>query len=189
MMRPPDGSSTHGLWHLATLGLAIFLGVVIAAAEVAQANSVTPVVGDIIAFRAGVDVPRSLQSRDPRRSRHLPSGSPSRGCILDPAIMARAGGSLVVEAARSAGRPDYVVHWAGGRTSAGELDCGTDVDLVLDDTALGQLARIVGGFGVDQRARASAGRGGDADRAEIQPAAGIKRAAWASRPGRKGRSG
>ncbi len=154
MMRPPDGSSKHGLWHLATLGLAIFLGVVIAAAEVAQANSVTPVVGDIIAFRAGVDVPRSLQSEIPAVTA-LSSGSPSRSCILDPAVMARAGGSLVVEAARSAGQPDYVVHWAGGRTSAGELDCGTDTDLVLDDGALGQLARIVGGFGVDQRQRAS----------------------------------
>jgi hypothetical protein len=71
-------------------------------------------------------------------------------CVLDLAMIQKAGGSLVVEQRGSTG-PDrsYRLHWAGPRTSVDREDCGTEADLVLSQMDLNALASAAGGFGVN----------------------------------------
>jgi hypothetical protein len=132
------------------VGLATFLSVVVAAVAVAQANVVTPQLGDIVSFKPGAEVPALL--RFDIAARRLGPGGAAAACTLEPTVIARQGGSLVVEAAlRGGDEPAYVVHWAGARTSAGAADCGTDAELVLSRADLENVARTAGGFGVDKK--------------------------------------
>lgn len=61
-----------------------------------------------------------------------------RHCVLQPAVMAAAPGSMVVEA-RSADGRSFQVHWAGGATSTSGSDCGSAVDLTIGLTAIQTL--------------------------------------------------
>jgi len=149
MMKRPDEAPKGSVWHLTGLGLAIFLGVVVAAVAVAQANVVQPTLGDIVSIKAGTDVPGSLRT-DIEVGRIDANGEPSGSCVLQADVIAQEGGSLVVEATRPTDRPSYVVHWAGAHTSIGPSDCGPGADLLLTEGALRHLAQVAGGFGVDQ---------------------------------------
>jgi hypothetical protein len=148
-MKQPDEAPKGSVWHLTGLGLAIFLGVVVAAVAVAQANVVRPTLGDIVSIKAGTDVPGMLRT-DIEVGRIDPSGKPSGSCVLQADVIAQEGGSLVVEATRPTDRPSYVVHWAGAHTSIGPSDCGPGADLLISENALQHLAQVAGGFGVDQ---------------------------------------
>jgi hypothetical protein len=148
-MKQADQAPKGNVWQLTGLGLAIFLGVVVAAVAVAEANVVTPALGDIVSIKAGADVPRPLQTGIDV-ARIDANGEPSGSCVLQADVIAQEGGSLVVEATRPADRPSYVVHWAGAHTSIGPSDCGPAADLLLTDTALQHLAQVAGGFGVNQ---------------------------------------
>lgn len=74
-----------------------------------------------------------------------------RNCVLQPAVMASGGGSLVIEAKRLSVPPLYRVHWSGGRTSDGAGDCGKHADLLLSRTDVMRLSNVAGGFGVGAR--------------------------------------
>lgn len=148
-MKHSDETPKARVWHLAGLGLAIFLCVVTAAVAVAKANVAAPALGDIVSFKAGTEVPRPLREAVGGRVMNA-SGEPGTACVLDPVAMAREGGSLVVEAVRLAGRASYIVHWAGTHTSTGDADCGATANLLLSEGDLEHLAQTAGGFGVDQ---------------------------------------
>ncbi|MGH7043910.1 MAG: hypothetical protein ACREFY_17530 [Acetobacteraceae bacterium] len=72
-------------------------------------------------------------------------------CRLDSKVMAKTHGSLVIEATVPDQLHRYVVHWAGGPTSTGTDNCGTQADLVLGGESLGTLASAAGGFGTLHR--------------------------------------
>lgn len=76
----------------------------------------------------------------------IPNGSNARACLLTPEVMAKDGGSLVIEARRLTRPPVFRVHWSGGHTAAAASDCGTTADLVLERTELMRLANVAGGF-------------------------------------------
>jgi len=61
-----------------------------------------------------------------------------RPCVLQPAIMATAPGSMVVESRSADGRV-YRAHWAGGPTSDHASDCGAAADLTIALAAMQTL--------------------------------------------------
>ncbi len=130
-----EGTGT-GAWQLAGAGLAMFLGVVVAAVAVAQANLPAPRIGDILVMRATGDAVGLLV--DARKL--AADGSVGATCVLDPGTMARSGGSLVVEARAGGAHSPFVVHWAGGPTSDAATDCGSDADLALEARDLTRLS-------------------------------------------------
>jgi hypothetical protein len=69
-----------------------------------------------------------------------------RRCVLSPGVMAKAGGSLVIEARRMSRPPTFHVHWAGGHTENGAGDCGSAADLLLERIDVMRLANAAGGF-------------------------------------------
>ncbi|HEY8289015.1 MAG TPA: hypothetical protein VIG49_07075, partial [Acetobacteraceae bacterium] len=69
-------------------------------------------------------------------------------CTLDPNVMAKSGGSLVVEARQETTPLRYRLHWAGTRTANGVADCGSVADLSVSRDDLQRLANAAGGFGV-----------------------------------------
>jgi hypothetical protein len=71
-------------------------------------------------------------------------------CVLQPDVMMRNGGSLVVEE-RTAKASVYRVHWAGPRTASGKEDCGTVADLTLAREDLQMLINAAGGPGVEPK--------------------------------------
>ena len=75
-----------------------------------------------------------------------PKTSSVRNCVISPGVMARAGGSLVIEARRMSRPPAFRVHWAGGHTDNGPGDCGVVADLLLERTDVMRLANAAGGF-------------------------------------------
>lgn len=134
------------LW---AFGLVLLLGVaMVSMVRLAMAaNRWGPGVGDIINFGG----PRpTLAPRVRFAVDRLTPGGTER-CRLDLAMLARAGGSLIVETAAPGQRDGYRVHWAGGPTSAGAADCGREANLVISGSALGSLATAAGGFGVGHR--------------------------------------
>lgn len=107
-------------------------------------------VGDIVVFRPAA----GLASSTPVTAAYanaglLPDGS-KVVCTLDPAVMARYGGSLTVER-KSLAKPIYGVHWAGGQTSSDTSSCGRAADLTLSRMDLQSLVTAVGGFTFDSR--------------------------------------
>lgn len=100
------------------------------------AEALRPRNGDIIAFAPVRGDPVAAQ---PNVVAQRAGRSPAAFCILDPRVMLQSGGSLIVEAASFTGGRGYRVHWAGGRTSAANTDCGQSAELQLtlgDVTAL-----------------------------------------------------
>lgn len=139
------------LLEVAGVGIAVFLGVVATAVAVAQANVIEPKLGDIVWFKPGAKIPELLAAAIPAKLVDS-EGHPAKSCVLLPAAMSAQGGSLVVEAARpEGGQPTYLVHWAGSRTSTGADDCGARADLLLGRADVENLARVAGGFGLDQK--------------------------------------
>lgn len=126
-----DGSDKRtgtGAGQAIGVGVALLLGVVVAAVAVAKVTMPAPNVGDILVVRPSGDM---LGLRlDVQKV--AADGAPGPSCVLDPDTMARSGGSLVVEAHTPGSVRPYVVHWAGGPTSAEATDCGSDADLALD---------------------------------------------------------
>ena len=108
-------------------------------------------VGDILVFKPEAHVADGLTVTAKREATIPPPGSASETCILDPAVMARNGGSLVIERRLIPGsgyevESDYDVHWAGLHTSAGKADCGANANLALSQMDLQLLVNAIGGF-------------------------------------------
>jgi hypothetical protein len=109
----------------------------------ASATDFAPKVGDILVFRTNSHPPADWEFTAVGASDDLPVN-----CKLRPVVMARAGGSLVVEQ-RSKDARLYHVHWAGSRTSEASTDCGPAADLLLSVEDLQLLSNAVGGPGVE----------------------------------------
>ena len=71
-------------------------------------------------------------------------------CTLRPQTMALDGGSMVVEQRFETPRA-FQVHWAGGRTSSQDSDCGRNAELIVPGEDLQLLTNAVGGAGVEHR--------------------------------------
>lgn len=78
------------------------------------------------------------------------SGWVKNSCTMDPAVIAREGGSLVVEARDDqASAPQYRVQWAGPHSAKGAGDCAGSADIAVSRIDLQKLANAAGGFGVE----------------------------------------
>ncbi len=142
-----DGSDRRPVaeaWHFASLGLAMFLMVVIAVVLLARSYVTLPTIGDIIALQPRTELADPLQITFEAVRLDGESG-PRATCLLQTDVMAAAGGSLVVEAMRPG--PTYAVHWAGGPTSLGARNCGHAADLALTPRDIAHLAETAGGLG------------------------------------------
>jgi hypothetical protein len=135
--------------HIKTIVTAALIATVLAsgAAMMAAARTVdlAPKVGDILVFRTEARLPADWEFNAVTLSDQLPVS-----CRLQPAVMASAGGSLVVEQ-RSNDARTYRVHWAGRETSGTGTDCGGSADLLMSRADLQLLSNAVGGPGVDRR--------------------------------------
>ncbi|MDR3536098.1 MAG: hypothetical protein P4L71_06325 [Acetobacteraceae bacterium] len=115
-----------------------------------RAASISPRVGDIIAFSPERPIARDVAAR-------LAVERPGSAiCVLDVSAMRQSGGSLIVEERQPARNPVFRVHWSGLRTTGDDRNCGADADLVLRASDLEVLALGAGGYGVPgQRLAAS----------------------------------
>jgi hypothetical protein len=101
-------------------------------------------VGDILVFKPAIQVGDALAVAAVRVDAATQAPAAAT-CTLDPAAMARHGGSLVVES-KSLVKPVYQVHWAGGQTSSDVTDCGRNADLTVSRMDLQSLVTAIGGF-------------------------------------------
>ena len=150
-MNGSDPRAVESAWHFASVGLAMFLSMVIAVVFIARSYAVGPTVGDIIALRPGAELPDPM--RESLEAVRL-DGARKRGrCLLQTDVMAAARGSLVIEAEQDGASAAYAVHWAGGPTSRGTNNCGASADLELTPGDLAHLAQVAGGFGASPSGR------------------------------------
>jgi hypothetical protein len=115
-----------------------------------QLDVLQPKVGDMVVFRPGSQDNDAWQlevAADKVAGRSAQQGA----CLLNPTVIARQGGSLVVEQRGLDGDRLYRLHWAGHQTADGAGDCGTTADLTLSRTDLQKLANAAGGFGVGDK--------------------------------------
>lgn len=139
------GAMSATVESLLTAGaVVLMLGSMAFMAMVISTGLAAPQVGDVLMFHRGVQVADSkvVTARE--------AGQPQASCVLDPTVMARNGGSLVVEGSLQHARL-YQVHWAGTRTASGARDCGRSADLILPKADLQRLVIAVGGRGIGGR--------------------------------------
>ena len=81
---------------------------------------------------------------------YRPTQAGNTTCTMDPAVIVRLGGSLVVEA-RDDATPavQYRLHWAGAHSANGAGDCAGSADIAVSRVDLQKLANAAGGFGVE----------------------------------------
>ena len=109
-------------------------------------ETLRPKVGDMVVFQP------TAQQQDVWQI-EVPTYRPTKGgqfsCIMDPAVIGRLGGSLVVEA-RDDTTPaaQYRLHWAGAHSAIGAGDCAGSADLAVSRADLQKLANAAGGFGI-----------------------------------------
>jgi len=147
-MNLPDEDKDRSGLMAAIFGcsLAALVAVGTAVAMVRSADLPMARIGDIVAFNqpmpansgAEVVVVRVADDDTAQASR----------CVLDPAVLTGAGGSLVVEEQDWQGGRSYRVHWAGDRTATGAENCGASADLAINENDLTTLAIAAGGYGV-----------------------------------------
>jgi hypothetical protein len=141
MKANPGHSDGDVLVALAAVGLLLATVAGATVGIVAQMARLSPEVGDIVAFDHARPVPD-----DDLRSVVSAFDDAGGACILDSAVMAQSGGSLVVEAKQPDGR--FRVHWAGGPTSRDSANCGRSANLILTMDDIEGIAVGAGGFGV-----------------------------------------
>jgi hypothetical protein len=122
--------------------IAMLLAGSVAMVSAARTLDIAPKVGDILVYRQGARLPQDWE--------FTVNLTPTKTCVMAPAVMASQGGSLVVEE-RLENAASYRAHWAGGPTSHGDTDCGSSVDLVMHREELQLLSNAVGGPGVEHR--------------------------------------
>ncbi len=144
-MRAKDqGSSGSVIAPL--VGLSVGLLALGGSIEIARmAEQLGPKVGDQVAF--GLDTRSQIVSKEILAVARADGSA----CRLDIALMQKSGGSLIVEE-RGPGSPRlYRVHWSGRATAADGGNCGSAVDLRLNDGQLATLAEAAGGYGLTRR--------------------------------------
>ena len=120
--------------------LTVLLSSAVAALAAARGLDLAPRVGDIAVFGTN----HHFQADWKIDATHAADGA---RCVLQPDLMMRDGGSLVVEQ-RTARADSYRVHWAGQHTAVGKDDCGAGADLTLARDDLQLLINAAGGPGV-----------------------------------------
>ena len=143
-----DGHETK--W--AAIGPAALIGCLLLVASMSlvmamDLDALRPKVGDIVVFQPttrqqdvwAIDV-----------GTYRPTKQGQNTCRIDPAVIARQGGSLMIEA-RNDSTPDsqYRLHWAGAHSAEGTGDCPGAADLTVSRVDLQKLANAAGGFGVE----------------------------------------
>ena len=104
-------------------------------------DALGPRIGDILSFDQAIKIASDAETR----IAVIPVGDPGAvRCILDVRSMLASGGSLAIEATWPKPHPSYLVHWAGGRTSAGLTDCGTSAEFWLSPADLVRLKLAAG---------------------------------------------
>jgi hypothetical protein len=114
-----------------------------------QLEEFGPSIGGMIVFRPDPIASERWAVEATRLERGIvgwPQKGDMRRCSLSPGVMAKFGGSLVIEARRMSRPPAFRVHWAGGHTDNGSGDCGLAADLLLERTDVMRLANAAGGF-------------------------------------------
>ena len=120
--------------------LTVLLSSGVAALAAARSLDLAPHVGDIAVFGTN----RHFQADWRIDATQVADGT---RCVLQPDLMMRDGGSLVVEQ-RTASADAFRVHWAGPHTAMGKDDCGAGADLTLAREDLQMLINAAGGSGV-----------------------------------------
>lgn len=111
-------------------------------------DALSPKVGDMVVFRPDR---RDQDVWQLKVAAYPPIANGRDSCILDPAVMTRQGGSLVVEARNdTSSEAGYRLRWAGAHTANGVGDCAGVADLAVSRTDLQKLANATGGFGVER---------------------------------------
>jgi hypothetical protein len=133
----------------AVLGIGVMLTGCIATFLLLNLETLRPKVGDIVVFHPSSQEQDIWQIDVPT---YGPTGAGRPSCTMDPAVIVRQGGSLVVEA-RDDATPaaQYRLHWAGAHSANGAGDCAGSADLAVSRVDLQKLANAAGGFGFDQR--------------------------------------
>ena len=112
-------------------------------------DAMRPRIGDIVVFRPNTVEQDAWRIQVPV---YRPTAAGQTSCLMDPAVMTRQGGSLVVEARDDANTAaQYRLHWAGAHTADGAGDCSGSADLAVSRVELQKLANAAGGFGVIRR--------------------------------------
>lgn len=132
----------------AALAASLIITACLIAALLANLDALRPRVGDIVVFRPTTQQQDAWQIEVPT---DRPTELGRTSCVLDPAVMIRQGGSLMVEA-RDDANPDrqYRLHWAGAHSASGQGDCAGSADLQVSHIELQKLATAAGGFGVNR---------------------------------------
>ena len=147
MQLPGEDKDRSGLMAaIFGCSLAALVAVGTALAMVRTADQPTARIGDIVAFNQ----PMPANSGAEVVVLRLEDAQPTR-CVLDPAVLTGAGGSLVVEEQDWQDGRSYRVHWAGDRTAAGAENCGAAADLSINESDLNNLAIAAGGYGVTNK--------------------------------------
>jgi hypothetical protein len=137
-------------WLPVIAAMAIMITGCLSTFLVLQLDAFRPTVGDIVAFKPGSEDTDMWQITIPATSVST-AGLPLAECSLDPNVMARNGGSLVVEGVEEQPSLRYRIHWAGSATTKTSGDCGSSANLTLSRMDLQRLANAAGGFGVGDK--------------------------------------
>ena len=128
----------------AAIAAVCMLGTVTTVKAITELTHPAVHVGDIIAFTAPSSEPAAYNSR------LIVHRQDQFGCVLDLNLLRRSGGSLIVESQFGTGK-NFMVHWAGKRTTADTASCGERADLIVDAGDLDILALAAGGYGVGRK--------------------------------------
>jgi hypothetical protein len=141
-MAPMNDSKSSDLYTaLIGMGLVGAIAPIVIVGLLRWTDALAPHLGDIISFY------RSERGDTSARIKVLNMGGASTvRCTLDVHVMRKSGGSMVLESLQFNPRPSYRVHWAGGRTSDGDNDCGVSVDMVLSRSDVIALRSAAGGL-------------------------------------------
>ncbi len=138
-MRTPNDKLARSLLPVAIAAI-YGLGTVTTVRAIIERTRPAAQLGDIIAFTASSSEPAADGTR------LIVHRQGQFGCVLDPNILRRSGGSLIVESQFNTGK-SFQVHWAGQRTSADTASCGEQADLIVDAADLNSLVLAAGGHG------------------------------------------
>jgi hypothetical protein len=148
--RGGDDQGDLGAWFPAIAVVPLVLLGFLGAAQMLRRESARPVVGDMVVFMAGSHDREMFRIAVPAQ-RVEPGIENGRVCVLNSNVMAAGGGSLIVERRLATDPPLFHLHWAGGRTDDGPLDCGSAATVAVARIDLRKLATAAGGFGVGRR--------------------------------------
>jgi hypothetical protein len=111
-------------WLPVLAAMAIMITGCLSTFLILQMDEFQPKVGDIVAFKPGLQDTEMGQMTIPATVVSA-AGLSLMECSLDPNVMAENGGSLVVEGVQDRPSLQYRIHWAGSVTAKPTSDCET----------------------------------------------------------------